>query len=39
MGHFSDLQEPSLSKQGQVKNLSWENEFYLHENKKINSDQ
>ena len=30
----SEFQKPSLSKWGQVHNLSCENEFYLHENKK-----
>ena len=33
MGHFW-VQKPSLSKWGQVRNLSYENEFYLHENEK-----
>ena len=32
IGHF---QKPSLLKRGQVQNLSCENEFYLHDNKKI----
>ena len=31
----SEFQKPSLSKWGQGHNLSCENEFYLHENKKI----
>ena len=30
----SEFQKPSLSKWGQVHNLSCENEFYFHENKK-----
>ena len=30
----SEFQKPSLSKWGQVHNLSCENEFYLHENEK-----
>ena len=32
--HFSELQRLSLSKRGQVIHLSWEKEFYFHENKK-----
>ena len=31
----SEFQKPSLSKWGQVHNLSCENEFYLHENEKL----
>ena len=30
----SEFQKPSLSKWGQVYNLSWENEFHLQENEK-----
>ena len=32
---ISEFQKPSLLKRGQVENLSCENEFYLHDNKKI----
>ena len=35
----SEFQEPSLSKWGQVHNLSCESEFYLHENDKSFSNQ
>ena len=31
---ISEFQKPSLLKRGQVQNLSYENEFYLHDNKK-----
>ena len=31
---ISEFQKPSLLKRGQVQNLSCENEFYLHDNKK-----
>ena len=31
---MSEFQKPSLLKQGQVHNLSCENEFYLHDNRK-----
>ena len=31
---FPFSQKPSLLKRGQVQNLSCENEFYLHDNKK-----
>ena len=33
IGHFR-VQKPSLSKRDQVQNLSRENEFYVHDNKK-----
>ena len=33
IGHFR-VQKPSLLERGQVQNLSCENEFYLHDNKK-----
>ena len=33
IGHFR-VQNPSLLKRGPVQNLSCENEFYLHDNKK-----
>ena len=31
----SEFKKPSLSKCGQVHNLSCKNEFYLHENEKL----
>ena len=31
---ISEFQKPSLLKRGQVQNLSCDNEFYLHDNKK-----
>ena len=31
---ISEFQKLSLSTRGQVQNLSYQNEFYLHENKK-----